>query len=96
MHPRFITLHVGFLAAIVCLISIARADAPKAMQSTKPRPRVIATTDGEIDDQCSMVRFLLYANEWDIEGMNFQVSFTRSSSYANRRRISCLELPSPS
>ncbi len=27
------------------------------------RPRIIATTDGEIDDRCSMVRFLLYANE---------------------------------
>ena len=35
----------------------------------KPRPRVIATTDGEIDDRCSMVRFLLYANEWEIEGL---------------------------
>jgi len=33
------------------------------------RPRIIATTDGEIDDRCSMVRFLLYANEWDIEGI---------------------------
>lgn len=33
------------------------------------RPRVIVTTDGEIDDECSLVRFLLYANEWDIEGI---------------------------
>ena len=33
------------------------------------RPRIIATTDGEIDDRCSMVRFLLYNNEWDIEGI---------------------------
>jgi len=33
------------------------------------RSRIIATTDGEIDDQCSMVRFLMYANEWDIEGI---------------------------
>ena len=32
-------------------------------------PRIIATTDGEIDDRCSMVRFLLYNNEWDIEGI---------------------------
>ena len=36
---------------------------------TGARPRIIATTDGEIDDRCSMVRFLLYANEWDIEGI---------------------------
>jgi len=33
------------------------------------KPRIIATTDGEIDDRCSMVRFLLYSNEWDIEGI---------------------------
>lgn len=33
------------------------------------RPRIIATTDGEIDDRCSMIRFLPYANEWEIEGI---------------------------
>jgi len=33
------------------------------------RPRVIVTTDGEIDDMCSMVRFLLYANEFDVEAI---------------------------
>jgi hypothetical protein len=33
------------------------------------RPRLIATTDGEIDDRCSMIRFLMYANEWDIKGL---------------------------
>ena len=33
------------------------------------KPRVIVTSDGEIDDQCSLVRFLLYANEWDIEAI---------------------------
>jgi hypothetical protein len=35
----------------------------------RDKPRIIATTDGEIDDRCSMVRFLMYANEWDIEGI---------------------------
>lgn len=38
--------------------------------------RVIITSDGEIDDECSMVRCLLYANEWDIEGI-----VTSSSQY---------------
>ena len=37
---------------------------------------MIVTSDGEIDDECSMVRFLLYANEWDIEGI-----ITSSSQY---------------
>ena len=43
---------------------------------TDMKPRVIVTSDGEIDDECSMVRFLLYANEWDIEGI-----ITSSSQY---------------
>ena len=47
-------------------------------QSIKPaeKTRVIITSDGEIDDECSLVRFLLYANEWDIEGI-----VTSSSQY---------------
>ena len=40
------------------------------------KPRVIVTSDGEIDDECSMVRFLLYTNEWDVEGI-----VTSSSQY---------------
>ena len=40
------------------------------------KPRVIGTTDGEIDDECSMVRFLLYANEFDVEAI-----VTSSSQY---------------
>lgn len=43
---------------------------------TNDKTRVIITSDGEIDDECSMVRFLLYANEWDIEGI-----ITSSSQY---------------
>ncbi len=31
--------------------------------------RTIVTTDGETDDRCSMIRFLLYANEWDVRGL---------------------------
>lgn len=43
---------------------------------TTEKARIIVTSDGEIDDECSMVRFLLYANEWDIEGI-----ITSSSQY---------------
>src|SRR5262245_51358399 len=33
--------------------------------------RVLIETDigGDADDQASLVRFLLYANEWDVEGI---------------------------
>ncbi len=45
-------------------------------QSINERPRVIITSDGEIDDECSLVRFLLYSNDFDIEGI-----ITSSSQY---------------
>ncbi|MCC7336519.1 MAG: DUF1593 domain-containing protein [Pirellulaceae bacterium] len=41
-----------------------------------PKTRVIVTSDAEIDDQCSLIRFLLYTNEWDVEAI-----VTSSSQY---------------
>jgi hypothetical protein len=65
----------SLLLILLCVISsVDCTDTQKTRVLEKPR--VIATSDGEIDDQCSMVRFLLYANEWDIEGI-----VTSSSQY---------------
>src|SRR5262245_24761549 len=64
------------LALVIATIALfsegANAQIPPAQ--AKARPRVIATTDGEIDDRCSMVRFLMYANEWEIEGLIYSSS----------------------
>jgi hypothetical protein len=49
---------------------------PAAPPGASPKTRVIITSDAEIDDECSLVRFLLYANEWDLEGI-----ITTSSQY---------------
>lgn len=49
---------------------------PLSGSENKQKTRIIVTSDGEIDDECSVVRFLLYANEWDIEGI-----ITSSSQY---------------
>ncbi len=63
--------------SLVILITILTAYPNKDIKSTEyTKPRLIVTSDGEIDDECSMVRFLLYANEWDIEGI-----VTSSSQY---------------
>ena len=59
---------------IVLLIAIALSGSSNLVASA--RPRVIVTSDGEIDDECSMVRFLLYTNEWDVEAI-----ITSSSQY---------------
>jgi len=53
------------LLLILCVCCIATAQGFAAVE----KPRIIVTSDGEIDDQCSMIRFLLYSNEFDIEGI---------------------------
>ncbi len=58
-----------FLVGLVLLMGI-----PLSAAEDPPRPRVIATTDGEIDDRDSMIRFLMYANEWDVEGIIYSSS----------------------
>ncbi|TVZ17073.1 DUF1593 domain-containing protein [Maribacter sp. MAR_2009_72] len=66
MNKKIIITGILFIG----IFTISRA------QSEEVKPRIIVTSDGEIDDECSMVRFLLYANEWDIEGI-----ITSSSQY---------------
>lgn len=39
------------------------------LKEVNNRPRTIVTTDGEVDDMNSLIRFLYYANEFDVEGV---------------------------
>ena len=45
--------------------------APSLVDPYVARPRVVVMTDiaNEPDDQMSLVRFLLYSNQWDVEGL---------------------------
>ncbi|MBP5612080.1 MAG: DUF1593 domain-containing protein, partial [Bacteroidales bacterium] len=52
----------------LCLLCLALQVACHAGPKEE-RPRIIVTSDGEIDDECSLVRFLLYTNEWDVEAI---------------------------
>ena len=67
-----------FLTLGVCLFLMVPGCRQAASESPRvpERPRVIVTTDGEVDDECSLVRFLLYCNEWDVEAI-----ITSSSQY---------------
>jgi len=59
-----------FVKTIILFCIIAYANhtfAQKTGESKKTR--VMVTSDGEIDDECSLVRLLLYSNELDIEGI---------------------------
>jgi hypothetical protein len=44
------------------------------------KPRVIVTNDGERDDLSSIVRFLLFANEFDVEGIVLTSSMWHNAS----------------
>lgn len=57
-----------FLLLSVAAISVAcTTDSFSSAEGEKPR--VMVLTDAEIDDQLSMVRFLLSSNEYEVEGI---------------------------
>lgn len=67
------------VSARVCVcFAVAFPTAAQAQGFGAPPPirraRIIATTDGEIDDRDSMTRLLMMANEWDIEGLIYSSS----------------------
>ena len=60
------------LSVIAAVALVANFDAVQAKPEPGPsdgRPRVIATSDGEVDDKSSMVRFLLYSSDYDVIGI---------------------------
>jgi len=61
--------HSTHILFILLIASVTLSFINPVFGKDRNKPRIIATTDGEIDDRCSMVRFLMYANEWDIEGI---------------------------
>src|SRR3989442_13154393 len=74
-------LGVCMLATVVaCLL-------PEPVWATE-RLRLIIETDagGDPDDEQSLVRFLLYVNEWDVEGIIANRPCARDGENLNRER----------
>ena len=73
MTHRFFFAHVGLLLLLAGLpVAAASAEVPAtAPSSSLQRQRVVVLTDisNEPDDEESLVRFLVYANEYDAEGL---------------------------
>lgn len=77
MHRTdFTLLSRTIFVMLLAVIPVGAADIGRGPGPANGRPRVIATSDGEIDDECSLVRFLLCANEFDVEAI-----VTSSSQY---------------
>jgi hypothetical protein len=57
------------IALLFCPAVTPAASPVTSQDSSLKKPRIIVTSDGEIDDECSLVRFLLYTTEWDVEAI---------------------------
>ncbi|HEY4326414.1 MAG TPA: nucleoside hydrolase-like domain-containing protein [Mucilaginibacter sp.] len=62
-------LTIGIIA--ICLIGIWQQ---VIAQKINPQIRTIVTTDGEVDDQDSFIRLLMYSNKFHIEGLIYSSS----------------------
>ena len=49
--------HSKRIVPILVIASAALSFSNPVLGMNRDKPRIIATTDGEIDDECSMVRF---------------------------------------
>lgn len=58
---------------LLCLLLISLGMTPVAL-SRQSKPRIIVTTDGEVDDMNGFIRLLHYANEFEIEGLVYSSS----------------------
>src|SRR6478736_364997 len=73
-----------------CLFSICTAIFPawSALAQPAERLRILIETDagGDPDDEQSLVRFLLYVNEWDVEGIICTLPRARDKENLNPER----------
>ncbi len=59
------------ILVMICLL----ANAAKAQSPNEPtRPRIVVTADPELDDNNSLIRFLLHSCELDVEGLIYASS----------------------
>ena len=56
------------------IVAVALATVHSQSSEQRVRPRTIVTTDPELDDTNSLVRFLLYAGEVETEGLIYASS----------------------
>ncbi len=64
------SVYMLFLLVICLWANAAKAQTPNA----EPRPRIVITTDPELDDNNSLIRFLLNSCDLDVEGLIYASS----------------------
>jgi hypothetical protein len=67
-------MKIRLLLIGTALFSIVNIGFAQKLSGKSEKPRTIVTTDGEIDDVDSFIRMLLYANEFQLEGLVYSSS----------------------
>ena len=57
------------LLSLLSLSGCTQFDIPDTTPQWEGKPRVVVMTDGEVDDRCSMVHFLLYTNDLQVDAI---------------------------
>ena len=68
--PTNLTVCNMKMPPVLCCIVFLFVSMLSAVARQQEKPRVIVTTDGEIDDQSSMIRFLMYSSDYDVAGLS--------------------------
>jgi hypothetical protein len=55
------------------------------------KPRIIITADSELDDENSLIRFLLYSKEMSIEGLIYAISGVNWKGDGSGKKWFCFE-----
>ena len=84
--PTNLTVCNMKMPPVLCCIVFLFVSMLSAVARQQEKPRVIVTTDGEIDDQSSMILFLMYSSDYDVAGI-VQVNVRCRSRYHNKRNI---------
>ncbi|WP_297095681.1 DUF1593 domain-containing protein [uncultured Draconibacterium sp.] len=69
MKPKLL-----FYAATVSMFLFACTSTHKEERQEQSKPRVIVTCDPELDDNNSLIRFLLFSTDFDVEGLIYASS----------------------
>lgn len=65
----------GFRFVWVCTLAVLLAGSASAQPAaTRSKPRIVITADPELDDNNSLIRFLLYSSDLEIEGLIYASS----------------------
>ncbi|MCP3928717.1 MAG: DUF1593 domain-containing protein [Bacteroidetes bacterium] len=76
---------------VLAKVSLTDRMQSKVDVDEKRRVLVLTDIDNEPDDAMSLVRFLSYANQWDVEGLVATTSFWKKTSIADWRIYDILE-----